>query len=88
MPNYTQGNIYKIVKRDDPTQCYLGSTTVELKLRFQKYKADSKFKPTPFHRNVDGKWDDWETILIEDYSCCSKKELTKKEGDFIREWEH
>ena len=85
MPDYSQGKIYKIVKKDDHTQCYVGSTTVELKLRFQKHKADSKFKPTPFHKKVDGKWDEWEIILIENHSCNSKRELTKKEGDFIRE---
>ena len=85
MPDYTNGKIYKIVKKDDHTQSYIGSTVVELKLRFQKHKADSKFKPTPFHKKVYGKWEEWEIILIENYVCSSKKELTKREGELIRE---
>ena len=84
MADYSKGKIYKIYKKDEPELCYIGSTITTLEARLSGHKRDSKKKPSPFHKKVDGKWDEWDILLIENYPCCSKKELFKREGELIR----
>ena len=82
MPDYTQGKIYKIVKKDDHTQCYVGSTTQTLNNRLVKHKDDSRTRKSLFYLTVNGKWDEWDMILIEDYPYSSKKKLVEKETEY------
>lgn len=83
MPDYTKGKIYKIVKKEDHTQCYVGSTTTTLHRRLKKHIDDAKQYPNrKFYLAVNGKWDEWDIILIEKYPCSSKKELEEKETEY------
>ncbi len=86
MPDYTQGKIYKIVKKDEPNLCYVGSTIQGLIKRLSKHKSKSKQEAHRIlYEKIDGKWDEWEMVLIENYPCNSKKELLQREGELIRE---
>ena len=79
MPDYTKGKIYKIVKKDYPTLCYIGSTTKTLKCRLKNHINNfENRKNIKFCNVVDGKWDEWEMMLIENCSCSSKNELDKR----------
>ncbi len=78
--------IYKFVKKEDTSQIYVGSTTQTLSERLTKHKNDAKKHPNrKFYLAVDGKWDDWEMILIEKYPCNAEEELKKREGELIKE---
>ena len=77
---------YKFEKKEDRTQIYIGSTTQTLPQRLAKHKYDAKKNPNrKFYLAVDGKWDNWEMILIEKYPCNAEEELKKREGELIKE---
>lgn len=84
MPDYSKGKIYTIRNKDDNTKIYVGSTTQFLIIRFKEHKRKSKQINSILYKEVNNDWTNWYIELYENYSCSSKKELLKKEGEIIR----
>jgi hypothetical protein len=87
MPDYSNGKIYTIRNRNDDTKIYVGSTIQPLYKRFSGHKIDSKREKCNnrlLYKEVDGDWDNWYIELYENYSCNSREELCKREGEVIR----
>lgn len=88
MPNYQNGKIYSLrsYQTDD---IYIGSTTQSLALRKGGHQRDYKRYSNGKYHFVTSfniiKFDDCYIELIEKYSCNSKNELEKREGELIRE---
>ena len=86
MPDYSQGKIYTIRCRNDPTLIYVGSTTQPLAKRFGDHKKQSKQLRNQnmiLYKTVED-WNDWYIELYENCACNSVEELNKKEGEIIR----
>jgi len=82
MADYSEGKIYLIKFKNDPSLVYIGSTKSPLNERFNKhknYKGISLYKY--IDDNHDGNWDDWYIELYENYPCLNKKELDRREGE-------
>ena len=90
MPDYQKGKIYSI-RSHETDEIYIGSTTQTLSQRFAKHRCDMK-------KRKDGKCKyttsfkilEYPTCyieLLENYSCNSREELEKKEGEYIRSME-
>ena len=85
MPDYQQGKIYTIRCRTDDTLIYVGSTIQKLCARYSGHKTDSKRGSNMLlYSKICDNWDNWYIELYELYSCNSKEELLKKEGEVIR----
>lgn len=80
MPNYQNGKVYSIRSRSRPDLVYVGSTTQPLSVRFGGHKRPSN--DTSSRQIID--LGDAYIELIENYSCNSKEELCKREGEIIR----
>ena len=90
--DYSKGVIYKIVCKDlNIKKKYYGSTT---DLRNRKYthktscnNVKSKDYNMPIYQfiRVNGGWDNWDMILIKEYSCKSKLELEREERRCMEE---
>jgi hypothetical protein len=90
MPNYQNGKIYKITSSHTDL-CYIGSTSQKyLAVRFGGHK-------TIYKRWKEGKgcyyascdilqYEDAKIELIEKFPCDIVEELTKREGEFIKEY--
>jgi len=94
MPNYQQGKIYKIIPTNtDDDICYVGSTTRPLlcqrmeqhRSHYKRLKAGVKVSNTSSYTLFD-KYGvlNCSIELIEMFSCNTKDELSKKEGEYIR----
>ena len=90
MPNYNKCFIYKICCKDPTiTDCYIGSTTNIIRRRSQHKSSCTcignrlynQFVYT-FIREHDG-WDNFDLIALEEFSCETKMQQTKKERDWI-----
>lgn len=88
MPDYQKGKIYQIICPSGLK--YIGSTTTSLVKRFsshkQKYrcwKEGNYNKTTSFILFEKDGLENSKIELIEYYPCDSKKELEKKEGEYI-----
>jgi hypothetical protein len=85
--DYKKAMIYKICCNDlDVKDIYVGSTT-EFTKRKNSHKSryfveDRKFKLYQCIRD-NGGWDNWSMILIENYPCNNKIELTSRERYYI-----
>lgn len=86
MPNYSKCFIYKICCKDlSVKDIYIGSTC-NFANRKCKHKSnctnknvrDYNFKVYKFIRD-NGNWDNWDMILIEEYSCENKKQKLQRE---------
>ena len=86
MPDYQKGKIYTVRNKNDTNLIYVGSTCdVYLSNRMGKHRADSKRLPdNHFYKNIEN-WNDWYIELYENFPCKDKNELTKREGEVIRE---
>ncbi len=87
MPDYSKGKIYTIRNKDDDTKIYVGSTIQSLAVRFGGHKADSqreKCMNMKIYKEINNDWTNWYIELYENYSCSSKEELNKREGEVIR----
>jgi hypothetical protein len=89
MVNYQNSKIYKIWSPHTEL-IYIGSTTRLLCQRlgdhqtnYKSYKEDKRHYVSSFKILEYG---DAKIELIENYSCNNKEELTKKEGEFIRQY--
>jgi hypothetical protein len=80
MPNYDNGKIYSIRSYSRPDLIYVGSTTQPLSKRFGGHK---KTKNSTSSKQIIAIGDAY-IELIENYSCNSKEELDRREGQIIR----
>jgi DNA segregation ATPase FtsK/SpoIIIE-like protein len=79
MPNYNNSKIYKIVSPSNPDLIYYGSTTQTLSSRM----AEHRHRPDKTKTGLITCYDDAIILLVENFSCNSKEELHKKEGEYI-----
>jgi len=88
--DYSKGLIYKLCCKDTTIEeIYIGSTT-NFKIRKNKHKYDCcninsknyNFKVYKFIRETGG-FENWDMILIQYFSCNTKKELESKERELI-----
>jgi hypothetical protein len=88
MADYSEGKIYLVKFRNDPSLVYVGSTKCPLNERFRKdkYRNTSLYKY--IDENCDGNWDDWYIELYEDYPCLNEKELERREGEITRKFKN
>src|SRR5256885_1530622 len=87
MPDYSKGKVYKIIDLDT-NECYIGSTTIQLRQRLAQHVSDYKsylrgtrHYVTSFKVLENG---DYDIILIEKYPCNDKEELLARERYFIQ----
>lgn len=87
MTDYSNGKIYKIVS-ESKGLTYIGSTTKDLNIRLKqhKYKYNTFKKNNISYVSVNDvlECDDVKIELIENYPCNCRKELEKKEGEYIK----
>lgn len=88
MPDYSKGKIYTL-RSHQTDQVYIGSTINPLykrlgdhKCAFKRYQSGKTNFTTSFYLF---KFDDVFIELLEKYPCSSKEELTKREGELIRQ---
>jgi hypothetical protein len=85
--DYHNGKIYAI-RSHQTEDIYIGSTTTKLSKRLYGHKSNfKKWKNGKYHYVTSFelmKYDDCYIELLQGYSCDSKMELHKREGEFIR----
>jgi len=84
MVNYANGKIYKLVNNIDEKE-YVGSTCNPLYKRKGQHKGMAGLHPERrvyAHLNKI-RWENVEIILIENYPCANREELTKRERYWI-----
>ena len=94
MVNYEKGKIYKIEAITGEGQVYVGSTTKDyLSQRFDSHRSGYKRYLKDLHTNKMTSFklfdlyglDGCQIVLIEEFPCKSKDELTVRESKYIRE---
>lgn len=81
MPNYENGKVYSIRSHSRPDLVYVGSTTQPLSKRLGGHKMPSnKVKSSKQITDLGDAYIE----LIENYSCNSREELDRREGEIIR----
>jgi len=87
MPDYSKGKIY-CLRSHQTDDVYIGSTVESLSNRKGKHTSKYKsFLNEKYHYITAFeivKYDDCYIELIENYPCENKEQLTKKEGEYIR----
>lgn len=80
MPDYHQGKIYKLVN-DVDNEIYVGSTCNSLPKRLGEHKGKMKHKPNQkiYQKMHALGLAHFRIILVEDYPCNNKNELTARE---------
>jgi group I intron endonuclease len=83
--DYKSGKIY-CIRNDINEEIYVGSTTQSLSQRMAKHRFDSKKRTHKVYKlmNTIG-IEHFYIELIEEHPCDSKEQLTKREGEVIRE---
>jgi len=79
MPDYKNAKIYKLWSPEGD-DIYIGSTTQKLCVRKAKHKATQQCTSKILYE----KYTDIRIELLECFPCDNKEELTKKEGEYIR----
>ena len=84
--DFKNGKIYKIICPDD--YFYYGSTSTSMKKRksWHKNRCKNGYGQDKLYNHLN-LWD-WEDItfsVIEEYSCSSRKELTSREDEYLKE---
>ena len=88
MPDYQNGKIYTI-RSHQTDDIYIGSTIQPLSVRFgghkRAYKSykDGKYQYVPSFKILEH--EDAYIELLENYPCNDKNELTRREGELIRQ---
>ena len=86
MPDYQKGKIYTIRNKNDTNLIYVGSTCKKyLSDRISNHRSNSKKTPNNHFYKLINDWNDWYIELYENFPCNNKNELTKREGEVIRE---
>jgi hypothetical protein len=82
--DYQKSKIYKLECEDG---CYYyGATSGSLEMRLCGHKMASTKQPYRVYKHINGiGWDKVKITLVEEYPCDSKKELNKRESEFIYE---
>jgi hypothetical protein len=88
---YNRGKIYKIVNEDE-SEIYIGSTCVTLCNRLAQHKNEFKLfkegkkisKITSFILFEKYGINNCRILLLEEYSCNTKEQLTSREGYYIK----
>lgn len=87
MVKYENGKIY-VIRSPQTDEIYIGSTTQQLSTRFSKHKHDYKRHLNGNYTFVSSfnliKLGDAYIELLEIYSCDTKIELEKREGELMR----
>lgn len=79
---YEKSKIYKL--QCDDGHYYFGSTTNELKGRFQEHKYASTKHPYRVYQHINTiGWHRVSIVLIEEFVCKNRKELMQKEAEYI-----
>tara|TARA_X000000368_G_C22798878_1_gene609341 strand:- start:26 stop:571 length:546 start_codon:yes stop_codon:yes gene_type:complete len=90
MTDYTKCCVYKLCCRDASVEeIYIGSTTNVIKRRSDHkkrctnpiYNDHNQYK-YQFIRDHGG-WDNWNLVVVEEFSCTSKMEQTKVERSYV-----
>jgi len=82
MPNYQNGKVYKIISLSNPDILpYYGSTTQRLCSRMVEHRNVYKKNPCKSKSLIE--CGDAKIVLIENYPCNSREELSKKEAEYI-----
>lgn len=81
---YQNGKIYKLVS-DNTDKIYIGSTCNPLYKRLGHHKNDNKRKEKILTSKELTKFDDCKIILIEDFPCERKEQLTARERYHIEQ---
>ena len=88
MPDYQKAKIYKIVDANEE-MLYVGSTVNTLARRLAQhkgcYKKEKKYFTTSHIIFDKYGMENCKILLLENCPCNSKEELSKREGEFIRE---
>ena len=81
---YNNGKIYKIINNFND-MVYIGSTCLPLRKRIFNHKKEERTGRSPNRhlfqlvREAPNGWDDFQIVLIENYSCNNKDELLRHE---------
>jgi len=81
---YANGKIYKLISQTHPDCVYYGSTTQKLCLRMAGHRRDFKKNNNNITSKQVLQFEDAQIILVINFSCNSRDELTAKEADYIR----
>jgi hypothetical protein len=84
MPNYQNGKVYKLYAQlDDGTIiCYYGSTTKNLRVRLAGHvQSAKKIRDTTSKHIIDA--GNYNIMLLENFPCNSKEELSAREQFYI-----
>ena len=87
MPNYAKSKIYQIISPNYPVP-YIGSTTLPLCNRMSTHRSHAKNKYKGFGgltSSVVINAGDAYIELIEEFPCENREQLSKREGEIIRE---
>jgi protease II len=81
MSNYQLGKIYKIQHREKADLFYIGSTAMTLQERLRNHKKKKKkTKKQIIYKIIEEEgWENFDMILIKDFTCNSKRELEMEE---------
>ena len=91
MPDYSQGKIYKIVVKNDPSaKCYIGSTVKKLNDRWYNHISDAYNQKVVNKCSSKQLFDQYgvnncEIQLIENFPCTTKEDLLTRETYWIRQ---
>ena len=82
-----QGKIYKITNTID-NSLYIGSTILDLKIRFSLHKNHSKMcKHTLLYKKINELgFENFKIELVKEVECDSKQDLKTIEGSFIKQF--
>lgn len=81
--DYKNSKIYKLQHEDG--HFYFGSTCGTLHERTRKHKIKSIAHPDRrVYKHINGEWDKVRAVLVEDFPCENKAQLTKREDEFIQ----
>ena len=82
MVDYQNGKIYRLVHGD--VTFYVGSTATPLRKRKNSHKCDTKRKDYPVQKYIRKiGLENFRIVLIEEYPCANKDELTAREQYWI-----
>jgi hypothetical protein len=90
MPNYEEGNVYKLCCRDTSVKDeYIGSTCNFTQRKYRHKSATYNKNGFEFNKKVykfireNGGWNNWDMVLLEEVCCENKKQLNQKEREWI-----
>ena len=90
MPDYSKTVIYKLCCKDtNITDIYIGSTCNFTRRKSQHKHRCLNSNSNIYHFNVyefireNGNWENWDMIMLEEFSCENKRQKERKEREWI-----